>query len=356
MSFPEIKAAIEQTAEAFDAFRQTNDERVAGLVERLETLESKSGHPGIAPASADSLGDLAAKALHADLELLEKTRTLRVEVKAASDPVTTASGRAIMWGGMGAPQGGVLGLQNGLPQRRVEGVTAVEYSRFTGTEGAAAQQASEGADKAQMRPTFSLITQTAMTIAAYTKVSRQALADVAEVSSVVNTVLRRSIDTALDVALCSGATGFSGGYEGLATAYTSLVYTALPDAVSEGVATMQQAGFSPNVVFLNPADWLAATVARGTANDHYLSGSYLGALPSEMRGLRVVLSPSVDAGKALVADTAHSELVFVGGFAFEAAYAGDDFTKNLLTLLAEIRVAPVFRTAGSMRLITPKAL
>jgi hypothetical protein len=118
---------------------------------------------------------------------------------------------------------------------------------------------------------------------------------------------------------------------------------------------MQSAGFNPDVVFLNPSTWLAVCVAKGTANDHYLSGSYLGALPTTMRGLRVVLSPSVDAGKALVADTAHCELVYVGGFAFEAAYASDDFTKNLVTVLGEVRVAPVFRTVGAMRFITPKA-
>jgi hypothetical protein len=199
------------------------------------------------------------------------------------------------------------------------------------------------------------VSQTALTIAGFTKVSRQALSDVGEIRTVVNTVLRRSIDTALDVALHDGATGFAGGLSGLATAYTSLVYNTLVDATSEGVSTMQTAGFSPDVVFLNPADWLAVAVAKGTANDHYLSGSYLGRMPMEMRGLRVVLSPSVDAGKSLIADSTHMELVSVGGFAFEAAYASDDFTKNLVTLLAEVRVIPVFRTTGALRYITPAA-
>jgi len=153
----------------------------------------------------------------------------------------------------------------------------------------------------------------------------------------------------------TGGTGFSGGYVGLATAYTSLVYTGLVDAISEGVSTMQTAGFSPDVVAVSPADWLAVVVLKGTANDHYLSGSYLGALPTEMRGLRVVLSPTVAAGKALLIDSNHAELRIVDGFNVEVAYDADDFTKNLVTVLGEMRVLPVFRTTGSMRMITPKA-
>ncbi len=165
----------------------------------------------------------------------------------------------------------------------------------------------------------------------------------------------RSVQTALDVALTTGATGFAGGFSGLATAYTSLVYQTMADAVSEGVATMQTAGFNPDVVAISPADWLAIVVKKGTANDHYLSGSYLGTMPMEMRGLRVVPSPTVAAGKALLMDSSHSELLAVEGFSVEVAYSGDDFTKNLITVLGEMRVIPVFRTAGSMRLVTPKA-
>jgi hypothetical protein len=171
----------------------------------------------------------------------------------------------------------------------------------------------------------------------------------------VETTLNRSVASALDVALVNGATGFAGGFEGLATAYTSLVYQSIVDAVSEGVATMQVAGFTPDAVVLNPVDWLAATVKKGTSNDHYLSGDYLGKLPSEMRGLKVILSPSIDAGKAMLMDTSHSELLVVDGFSVEVAYSGDDFTRNLVSVLAEVRVIPVFRTAGSARLITPKA-
>lgn len=330
------------------------------LADRVLSLEQRSTMAGGVPfdrPQGKSIGAQAFEQLEKNSDLFAKTRNIRLELnlvtKAATDPVTTGSGRMLMVGGVGAPEGQVLGIFDGLPQRPGAGITALEYSRFTGVQGSAAQQASEGAAKSAVRPDHSIITQTALTIAGFTKMSRQALNDRRELQAAIDIVLMREVYKALDVALVNGATGFTGGFEGLATAYTSLVYTALVDAISEGVATMQIAGFNPNVVFLNPNDWLAITVAKGS-DGHYLSGSYLGTINMASRGLRVVLSANIDAGKALLMDTAHVDLLIVDVFAVELAYDSDDFTKNLITALGELRVIPVFRSVGAARFITPK--
>lgn len=328
----------------------------AELAERVLSLEQR-GTPGgfhNFDRKAASLADQVVKGVTDNAELFAKTKSLRLELKAASDPITTSNGRAIMSGGVGFVQGGVLSLQNALPVRAVA-ATALEYSRYTGQQGAAGVQGAEGDSKAAVRPDHSLITQNALTVAGFAKMSRQSLDDSNELRRAVEVTLNRSVATALDAALVNGATGFAGGFEGLATSYTSLLYTSLVDAISEGVATMQTAGFVPDVVALHPADWLAITVAKGTANDHYLSGSYLGQIEPVLRGLRVVLSPSIDPGKAMVLDSSHSELLIVSNFTVELGYTNDDFVKNLAVLLGEMRVLPVFRTAGSARLITPKA-
>lgn len=351
--------SIEQITRIADKFEQAAHNlkaQNAELAERVLHLEQKGAISGMdAKAARQSVGEQVVKGFEANADLFQKTKSLRLEIKAAGDPITTSNGRNIVSGGVGFIQGGVLGLQNALPVRAVPATSAIEYSRYTGQQGAAAVQGAEGSAKAAVRPDHTLITQTALTIAGYAKMSRQSLTDSAELRRAVEVTLNRSVATALDAALVNGATGFAGGIEGLATAYTSLVYTALVDAVSEGMATMQTSGFNPDVVALNPADWLAITTARGTANDHYLSGSYLGMIEPNLRGLRVVLSPSVDAGKALVMDSTHSELLIVDNFAIEIGYENDDFTKNLAVVLGEMRVIPIFRTVGSARLITPKA-
>jgi HK97 family phage major capsid protein len=350
----QIIEALEKVENKFQSYNYQQAE----FADRLLNLEQKSttGHFDAPVKSAASLGSNFIKAFESSRELFEKTRSVRLEVKAATDAVTTASGRNLVMAGVGAPSMNVLGFQNALVTRPSASTTAVEYSRYIGQQGAAAVQATEGAAKAQLRPDHQIITQSAITIAGFTKMSRQAMNDSQEMKRVVDTVLTRSVGTQLDIALTTGvATPLFDGFATLATPYTSLVYQSLPDAVSEGVAAMQLAGFEPDVVVLNPSNWLAVTVAKGTSNDHYLSGSYLGVMPMQMRGLRVVLSPSIPAGKAFMMDSNHSELLAVEGFSIEVAYSGDDFTRNLVSVLGEMRVIPVFRTAGSARLITPKA-
>ena len=356
MSFEQIKVAVDAQIAAIESFKSGADKRIETLEQEFIDLKSGNLMSRSMKARTSSLGDQVSKAFDENRDLFEKTRSVRLEIKAATDAVTTANGRSIATAGVGMIQGGILGLQNALPSRNQLATSAVEYSRFTGTQGAAAVQAAQGDTKAAIRPDHSLISQSAITIAGYAVMSRQALSDSAELKRAVEVTLARSVASALDAALVNGvAAPAFGGFETLATSYTSLVYTALVDAISEGVATMQAAGFVPDVVAMNPSDWLAITVAKGTANDHYLSGNYLGAMPMEMRGLRVVLSPSVDAGKGLVLDSTHSELLVADNFTVEINYSGTQFLQNLCSILGEVRVIPVFRTTGSARLITPKA-
>jgi hypothetical protein len=112
--------------------RETND--------RLLMLEQKgSAWPGEFSAKPISIGDQFVKAFQANSELFAKTKSVRLEIKAAGDPVTTTSGRNLIQGGVGAPGLFALGFQNALPTRQVPNTSAVEYSRFTGVTGAAAR-------------------------------------------------------------------------------------------------------------------------------------------------------------------------------------------------------------------------
>jgi HK97 family phage major capsid protein len=195
-----------------------------------------------------------------------------------------------------------------------------------------------------------MVSQTALTIAGYSKISKQALNDQQELTRAIDVTLRRSIAKALDSELNSGAWG---GLLTLATAYTSLVYDGLADAASEAVATMQEAGFVPDTVVMRPADWLAITTAKATGSGEYLSGAYLAPLPELLRGMKVVLSPTVTAGKVLVVDSSQIELLVVEDLNVEIGTDADDFTKNVRTILGELRVVPTFRAVGAARLITP---
>ncbi len=55
-------------------------------------------------------------------------------------------------------------------------------------------------------------------------------------------------------------------------------------------------------------------------------------------------------------DSSHSELLIVQDYAVEVGFTNDDFVKNLAVLLGEMRIIPVFRTNGSARMVTPRAV
>lgn len=360
MSVEQITKALDAIESKYQDFDEKHTIKSRELADEILQLKQRGGMAGtgtdVGAGFASKGGGLGAtvwSGVQENADLLAKTSRVRFEVKAAADAITTTSGRKIASGNVGAPEGMALGVQNGLPQR-IAGATAIEYSRYTGIQGAAAVQATEGAAKAAVRPDHTLVTQQGITIAGYSKISKQALTDSAALQRAVDTTLRRSIAAALDSVIVAGS-GTWGGLATLGTAYTSLLYTGLADAASEAVATMQEAGFNPDLVAMRPSDWLALQVARGTANDHYLAGSYLAPLPELLRGMRVVLSPTVAAGKCHVIDSAMCELLIVDDMSVEIGTDADDFTKNLRTILGEVRVIPTFYATGAVRVITPKA-
>lgn len=353
MSFDQVYKAVDKIGQGIDRIQTRQEElaiRVLDLEQKgvsLAGFERKSG--------GDSIGLQVVKGFEANAELFQKTKSLRLEVKAAADVITTSSGRNIMAGGVGAPTGLPYGVQNGLRVTPANGVSAVEYFRYSGIEGGASVQAGEGALKTAVRPTHTAITQSALTIAGWTKISRQAMNDSAELRQAIDITLLREVGKAMDVALMDGnVTPAFSGLEALATAYTSSNYPKLWDAASEGVAIMAQAGFVPDVAVVSPLDWLACQVAVNSQGD-YLSGSYLAPLGESLRGLRVVVSPSMPANKVMVLDSQQIELKLVESFAVEANYVDDDFIRNQVTLLGEARVIPIYRAVGAARLITPAA-
>ncbi|SEO48406.1 phage major capsid protein, HK97 family [Nitrosospira multiformis] len=365
MSYESINGALVGIESELKSFTDRAEKRIEALSRKQrelsdELLEVRQRQSAPGPEASGlsghkSIGAQVWAGMESNRDLLAKTKSLRLEIKAAADLITTDNVGKVVSGGLALPLGAALGIQTGLPAREVSGITSFEYSRYTGVQGAAAVQAGEGGAKAPIRPDFTPVQQAAITIAGFTKVSKQSLSDSAELKTAIDVTLQRSIAQALDDTLVNGsATPAFEGFNTLGTSYTSLLYPSLADAASEAVATMQEAGFQPNVVAFRPSDFLGVQLAKTTEGE-YLAGPYLQPLPESLRGLRVVLSPNVPSGKVMVADTAYLELLVVDNFSVEVGYVNDDFTKNIATILGEVRVIPTFRAVGAARVITPKA-
>lgn len=249
------------------------------LRDEIMQLKQKGSAGYVAPNGSSgkrSLGSMVWDEMQKNAELLAKTSKIRMEIKAAGDALTTTHAGNRLQGGVGMLVESEIGIQGAFQVRPASGVSSLVYSRYTGIEGAASAQAGEGAAKSAVRPTFSEITQQAITIAGYTKISRQALSDSSELQRAIDVTLSRSISSSLDSLLNSGnVTPAFSGLLALATSYTSLVYTSLADAASEAVATMQEAGFLPSIVAFSPSDWLAVQTALNPVSGDYLAGPYL---------------------------------------------------------------------------------
>lgn len=357
MSFEQIEkslSTLESKLGRLDALEKDVKRLDDGITEMVQKSTRYPGNHAGGAHRADTFGEQVVKAMQADADILAKSGKLTVDV--ASSPITSADTAAVGSGGIAVLAGPVPSILNGLPTRGISGVNSLVYSRFMGTEGAADVQPNEGDVKAKAKPTFKEITQNALTIAGITKISKQAMADSMAMQQAIDITLRRSIARSMDAVLTGGNKVGSATWEGylaLAKPVTG-TYATLVDSVSETITQMLEDGFAPGVIFMRPSDWLALVIARDK-NDRPLTDSYLGALPMELRGTPVVLSPTIPAGKALIADAPNLEILVNDSTVVELGYTNDDFERNLISVRAETRFLPTYRIDGAARLVTPKA-
>lgn len=304
------------------------------------------------PRGGASVGSRVYDELKKNRELLEKTSGLRMEIKAATDLVSSAAAATVASGGVGSPGlAAMIGAQHALSQRPAGGTNTLVYSRYTGIEGGAAVQAAEGDAKAALKPTFSEITQSAITIAAHTIMSRQAMSDSAELTGAVELTLQRGLASQLDNVVMLGSV--APAWPGLlslapATPTAALGDANLADCATEAAMYMAGSGFAADTVILSPEEWHALQVLK-MMTDEYYSGSMFGPLPTTLRGFKTIVSPTMPLGQVMVLDSRYLELLICDDLAIEVGYIDDQFTKNLATVLGELRVIPTLRAIGAAR-------
>lgn len=349
---PLIKNALDAHGEAISGYINGNSKRLEAL--EYEVLHLKDGGVmGFGGANRKtSFADLALREIESNRESLSKTGRLGLQLKAATDLVTTANAASVMSGGVGSISGAAYGIQNTMLTIPMTSAASVVYSRAGVAEGAASAQQGEGAAKSAFRPVFTQVTQSALTVAGYANISKQALNSGVELRSALDVAMRRGLNLALDVALIGGNTTPAwAGLDTLATQVSSS-FEALPDAVSDAIAQMQEAGHQPTHIVMRPSAWLAIVTATETGGA-YLSGNYLGAPEMMLRGLPVVLSASVPAGCAFVLDQQQCVLGVTENVSLTIGYTGTQFTENEATLLAEVGVIPMLKATGAISLAVP---
>ena len=163
------------------------------------------------------------------------------------------------------------------------------------------------------------------TIAHWVQITRQALEDASYIRSLIENKLRRGLlnkaETDMAAALVAATLPTATGAD-------------LLSAIRVGIGKVEAAGFTPNAVLLNPADYAALDVS--------VMGATVGGPVQQASfwGLRPVAAGAVAAGTATVGDFAAGATLFDRGVTnvFLSDSHASLFISNILVILAEARL------------------
>lgn len=226
----------------------------------------------------------------------------------------------------------------------------VQFVRESASTNAAAPQAGEGIAKAESAMTFSLINSPVQTLAHWIPASKQILDDATALQAYINSRMLYMLKLVEENQLLNGS-GSGNNILGLIaqstpydTSFTTTATDTYIDVVAKAIEQVQLANYDPDAIILNPKDFWRISLSKtsgGGADGRYLYTDPAQALNPRMWGLPIVVTPSM----------AESQFM-VGAFRLAAAIwdredatleisrdHADFFTRNLLALLAEERLA-----------------
>jgi HK97 family phage major capsid protein len=224
---------------------------------------------------------------------------------------------------------------------------AIEYVQETGFQNMAAVQGAEGTAKAQSDIAFSLQNSSVVTIAHYVKASKQILADAPMMESYIDGRLKYGLEYAEELQLLMGS-GTGGNLNGIytqATAYSApvggIVGTAnILDIIRLAMLQAMLAEYPADGTILNPIQWSAMETLKDTQG-RYIIGDPKGVASPTLWGLPVVATQAMTTDKFLVGSFGMGAQVFdrEDAAVLVSTEDQDNFVKNLVTILAEERLA-----------------
>ena len=322
---------------------------------QLDKLDMKLQKKTIQNGTAASLDSelksmFSEKSFSDQIELLKKSsgNNVNLDVKAATS-ITLGSyaGTALTT----EIDRSIVGPQTNMPFfRDIVNVAPIRGNKVTWINKSAvsngAGMTAEGAAKTQISWTYSEESADVKKITAYVKVSKEALDDLDFLRSEINTDLRQEIELKLDEQIAEGS-GVGQNLKGILTyaptfavAGTSLAAAVdganRLDVLRSAVALIRKAKFRANYIAINPVDAALMDMEKGDDN-HYILPPFVTADGTRVAGTTVIESFSIDEGSFLVGDFTKSNLRIREEININLGYENDDFTKNMVTILAEMR-------------------
>lgn len=347
--FDLLSKKISEMADATTKRLEEVEGKSAEVTEQLNGIEQKmerGAEFGGAPSRPDTWGEEFTKSQGDAIKSLSESNRGRVALNVKST-LTGAAGSA---GGLDVPARDTTTM---MPRRRmtirdllnvmqVQSGT-VEYAQQN-ARTIAADNVAEGTAKPESDIGWELKTTSAKVIAHWVKASRQILEDAPMLRDMIDTELRYGLGVQEEAQLLFGD-GTGANLSGLvtnATAFSDPLSLASPTMIDMiGSAILQTAltDFAPDGIVLHPSDWMRMRMLKDS-DGKYLLGDPQSQVTPQLFGLPVVATQAMTVDKFLVGSFASAGTLYDRWQPrVEVGYENDDFTKNLVTVLAEERIA-----------------
>ncbi|WP_404861857.1 phage major capsid protein [Georhizobium sp. MAB10] len=331
--------------------------KMNGLSEQLAAIEQRiargegggeEGQKSIGEQFVESEGFKSFQ----DSKFAKSARGADIKIKATLTSATTDAAGSV---GAGVNETRLPGIV-GIPQRRMtirdlitpgqmDGNT-LEYVREKGFVNNAAPVA-EGAAKPSSDMQLELITTSAKVIAHWMKASKQILDDISQLRSIIDQRLLYGLAYVEETQLLNGD-GTGQNLLGIlpqAEEYAAPAGFTAPTPLTSidilRIAMLQAAlaEYPATGHVLHPIDWAGIETLKD-GEGRYIIGNPQGTAQPTMWGLPVVATQAIAAGTFLTgAFRLGAQLFDRWDARVEVGYVNDDFTRNLVTILAEERLA-----------------
>ena len=219
-----------------------------------------------------------------------------------------------------------------------------EWVEQKNREGGSAMTA-EGADKSQADFNLVVASANVKKVTAYIKVTKEMLDDVELLRSEIDQELTELINLKIDDQLLSG-TGLTVNLTGITTNATAWAAGAFAltiptptkwDVLRTALNQVRVNLFEPNYIVMHPTDVTSMELSKDNTGQ-YIMPPFTSVDGTIVSGVRVIANTGVTIDKFLVGDFSKSGVRFKEGITINVGYENDDFTKNLVTILAEARL------------------
>jgi len=351
------KEDLQKAIEALNADRLEQMKTLNKALEEMGLAIKASSEPR---ANTETLSDLR-KGLETNLDKIKGLKSGKEGFDFTVKAVGTMLESTNISGGNVPVEQRIAGL-NIIPSRRVRLTdlfakgkalsNIISWVYQSGKEGAVGGTA-EGATKNQIDFNLVVASQAVVKRTGFIKVSTEMLEDIDFIESEIRNELMRELMKDVELTAYSGD-GTAPNLNGIRTVATAFAAGTFADTVDNAnavdvlVVAMNQIRIAeqgePNYILMHPSDVTALKLYKVTATDRrYVDRLVTVGSTLTLDGVPIIQTTLVTVDNYLIGDFNLATLYDMGSIRIEMGLDGNDYTKNLRTILAEWRGALVVR-------------